>query len=256
MIHNTAIIDPKANIADNVVIGAYSCIGANVTIGTGCEIGPHVVISGSTVIGSNNKIFQFASIGADCQDKKYAGEPTELIIGNNNVFREFCSIHRGTVQGGGITRIGSNNLFMAYTHVAHDCILANNIVLANNASLAGHIIVADFAIFGAFSAVHQFCAVGAYSFIAAGSIVYKDIPPFVMASGYPAKATGLNTVGLERNGFNSASIAELKQAYKIIYRSSSTILEANAKLQQLLDSSNKVALFIEFLDKSTRGIIR
>lgn len=256
MIDKHAIIDPKAKVAANVTIGAFSIIGPNVEINEGTWIGPHVVIQGPTTIGRDNKIFQFASIGEATQDKKYNGEPTRLEIGDRNIFRECCTIHRGTVQGGGVTQIGNDNLFMNYTHVAHDCILGNHITFSNNASLAGHVKVDDFASLGGFVGVHQFCTIGAHSFAAGGAIIVRDVPPFVLVSGYPAEPHGLNTVGLERRGFGVSTIAALRRAYKIIFRQSLTIQEAINELKNMVAETPEVEMLINFLGNSSRGIVR
>lgn len=256
MIHQQAIIDPRALIAPDVEIGPWTIVGADVEIQSGTVIASHVVIKGPTRIGPQNKIYQFATIGEDSPDKKYAGERTVLEIGNGNIFRECCTIHRGTIQGGGLTRIGDDNLFMAYTHVAHDCMIGNRVVFSNNASVAGHVSVGDDSCLGGMVGVHQFCAIGAHSFAAAGSIILKDVPPFVMVSGYPGEAHGLNTVGLERKGFNPTTISALKQAYKIIFRQSLTLQEAITKLGDIAQDVSEVQLLIDFLSHSTRGIIR
>jgi len=256
MIHPTAIIDPNARIAEGVAIGPYAVIGPDVEIGAGSWIAPHAVIKGPTRIGRNNKIFQFASIGEDPQDKKYKGEKTVLEIGDNNIFRESCTINRGVVGAGGITRIGSDNLFMACVHVAHDCIIANHAIFANHASLAGHVIVEDYAILSGFSGVHQFCTIGKHSFIGGGTMVTKDVLPFVLVDGHVAKACGLNSEGLKRHGFSSEKINILKRAYKIIYRNGLTVPQALEQLTELVAECPEVALMIEVLQRSTRGIVR
>jgi len=256
VIDKHALVDPKAKVAANVHIGPWTLIGPDVEIAEGTWIGPHVVVRGPTRIGRDNKIYQFATIGEDSPDKKYGGEPTRLEIGDRNIFRECCTVHRGTVQGGGVTRIGDDNLFMAYTHVAHDCTVGNQVVFSNNASVAGHVRVEDFAVLGGMVGVHQFCAVGSYSFAAAGSIILKDVPPFVMVSGYPAEAHGLNTVGLERRGYSPNSISALKRAYKIVFRQSLTLQEAMLELKNMALEYPEINLMIDFLSNSTRGIIR
>ena len=256
MIHKQALIDPGASIASDVVIGPWTLIGPDVVIESGTWIASHVVIRGPTRIGRHNKIYQFATIGEDSPDKKYAGESTHLDIGDRNIFRESCTIHRGTVQGGGITRIGHDNLFMAYTHVAHDCILGDRIIFSNNASVAGHVWIDDDVCLGGMVGVHQFCRIGVHSFAAAGSIILKDVPPFVMVSGYPAEAHGLNNVGLERRGFSPETTAALKKAYKIIFRQSLTLQEAMMKLKEVAQDVSEVQSLIDFLAQSTRGIIR
>lgn len=256
MIHATAIIDPSAHIDDGVEIGAYTIIGANVTIGKGSNIGPHVGIKGTTKIGENNRIYQFSSIGEDPQDKKYAGENTFLEIGDNNVIREFTTINRGTTQDGGVTRIGDNNLFMAYSHVAHDCQLANDIIMANASSVAGHVVVGSHVILGGFTIVHQFCHLGERSFAAMGSAITKDVPPYVMVGGTPTKPHGINSVGLERAGFSKDAIKSIKLAYKILYKSKLTLADAKSELENIADQSVELSLMIDFLKGSTRSIIR
>lgn len=256
MISPQAIIDPSVKIGKGVHIGPFSVIGPNVSIDDDTWIGPHVVLRGTTTIGRANKIYQFASIGEDCQDKKYNGENTELRIGDNNIFREGCTVHRGTKQGGNVTIIGNDNLFMINAHVAHDCIIGNNVVFANNATLAGHVNVDDYAILGGLVGVHQFCSIGAHSFAAGGTILYKDVLPFTKVSGYPAKTFGLNTVGLERNNFSAETIDWLNKAYKIIFRSSGTVKEAVDTLEAMVDSCQHIQILCDFLQGSTRGIVR
>ncbi|GHG01028.1 acyl-ACP--UDP-N-acetylglucosamine O-acyltransferase [Thalassotalea marina] len=256
MIHPQAIIEEGAKIGNNVTIGPWTYISKDVEIGDDCHIGPNVVINGPTVLGKGNRIFQFASIGEECQDLKYDGEPTKLIVGDNNVFRESCTVHRGTIQDNGETIIGSNNLFMAYTHVAHDCVVGNNCILANNASIAGHVHVGDFAILGGQSGVHQFCHIGAHSFIAATSLILKDVPPYVMASGNAAKPYGLNSEGLKRRGFEPETIRAIKKAYRKVYRDGLTVEQAVSAIEQELPASAELKLFVEFIQSSNRGIIR
>lgn len=256
MISKHAIIDPKATIAANVEVGPWTFIGPDVVIEEGTWIASHVVIRGPTRIGKDNKIFQFATIGEDSPDKKYGGEATRLEIGDRNIFRECCSIHRGTVQGGGVTKIGNDNLFMAYTHVAHDCTIGNQVVFSNNASVAGHVRVDDFAYLGGMAGMHQFCAIGAHGFAAGGAIILKDIPPFVMVAGHPAEAHGLNTVGLERRGYSSSTIAALKRAYKIVFRQSLTIQDAISELKNMTLETPEIQILIDFLSNSSRGIVR
>jgi len=257
LIHPTAIINPTAKIADNVRVGAYSTIAANVEIGENCVIGSHVVINGTTKIGKNNQIFQFSSIGEDPQDKKYNGEDTLLEIGDNNVIREFVTLNRGTVQGGGKTLIGNDNLIMAYVHIAHDCIIGNHTIFANNASLAGHVTIQDHVILGGFSLVHQFCTLGSYCFTAFSSGIAKDVPPYVMVSGYKAKPHGLNTEGLKRNNFSEDTIKLLKECYSILYRSNLTVENAINKLKILSAESDEARVFVDFLQNNvSRGVIR
>jgi UDP-N-acetylglucosamine acyltransferase len=256
LISELAVIDPGAQIGNNVKIGPFCYIGKDVIIGDDCELNSHVVIKGPTTIGKGNRFFQFASIGEECQDLKYKGEPTQLIIGDNNTFRESCTIHRGTIQDNSLTHIGSNNLFMAYTHVAHDCMVGSHCILANNASIAGHVHVGDWAILGGMTAVHQFCHIGAHSFVAASSLILKDIPPYVMASGSAAKPFGLNSEGLKRRGFSSEIISEIKRAYKVVYRQGNSVDEAIAALAKLSEQYPEIKLFSDFIQASSRGIIR
>jgi UDP-N-acetylglucosamine acyltransferase len=256
VIDKTAIIDATARIGKNVTIGPWTIIGPNVEIGDGTWIGPHVVIRGHTKIGKDNKIYQFTSIGEDPQDKKYQGENTLLEIGDRNVIREFCTFNRGTVQDKAFTRIGNDNLFMAYVHIAHDCVVGNHTIFANNASLAGHVIVEDYAILGGFCGVFQSCRVGANSFASMGAMIDKDVPPFVKVSGYYAKPFGLNTVGLKRRGFEMEKIIELRRAYKTIYRKGLTVKQALVKLTDMVASCPDVQMFIDFISDSERGIVR
>lgn len=256
MISPNAIIESGAQLGKNVTVGPFCYIGNNVVIGDDCELMSHVVIKGPTKIGKGNRFFQFASIGEECQDLKYANEPTELIIGDNNVFRESCTIHRGTIQDNSLTSIGSNNLFMAYTHVAHDCVVGSHCILANNASIAGHVHVGDWAIIGGMTGVHQFCHIGEHSFTSASSFVVKDIPPFVMASGQPAKPFGLNSEGLKRRGFKSELILDIKRAYKTVYRQGNTVDEAAKSLSKIAQTTPQIKSFVDFITSSSRGIIR
>lgn len=254
MIHSTAIIDPQAQIAKNVQIGAYSIIGSEVEIGDGTWIGPHVVIKGPTKIGRDNKIFQFSSIGEDPQDLKFKGEKTFLQIGDRNIIRECCTFNRGTAQDKIYTRIGNDNLFMAYVHIAHDCAIGNNTIFANNASLAGHVSVANYATLSAFSGVFQFCRIGAHSFVATNSVIIKDVPPYFKVSGYYAKPYGLNTVGLQRRGFEEEVLLELRRAYKIIYRRGFTIAQAILELQKM--ARPEIDELAQFIKSSQTGIVR
>lgn len=258
MIHPSAIIDSSAKLAQDIKIGPYAIIGPNVEISEGCEIASHVMISGRAKIGKNNKIWSFASIGADPQDLKYKGEDTLLEIGDDNVIREYASIHRGTAQGGGVTRIGNSNLIMEYVHVAHDCILGNNIVIANSVGLAGHVVIDDYVVFGGFAVVQQFCSIGAHSFIAGTTGIAKDILPFVLVSSYhgPAKTFGLNIVGLTRRGFSEEKIQQLKRAYNLIIKENLTVKQVIPKLEEMVKDCAEVQLFIDMLQKSKLGIIR
>lgn len=256
MIDPRAIIDPKAILSDNVQVGPWSYIGPDVVIGEGTSIASHVVIKGSTKIGSNNKIFQFSSIGEDCQDKKYAGELTYLEVGDSNVFREGCTIHRGTVQDDSLTKIGSHNLFMAYAHVAHDCIVGDHAIMANNSAIAGHVQLGSHTILGGFTAVHQFCRIGAHVMCGAGTVVLKDIPDYVMATGNPAQPHGINAEGLKRRGFTPEIIRQIKQAYKIIYRRKLTVDQALQQLSEMALDTAEILPLIYSLQASSRGVIR
>ena len=255
MIHPTAIIDPEARVADDVEIGPYSVIGPDVVIGPGCIIAPHVVIKGPTVIGARNRIFQFATIGEDCQDLKYHGETTRLEIGDDNTFREGVTVHRGTIQDQALTRIGSHNLFMAYSHIAHDCVIGSHCIMANQATLGGHVTIGDHAILGGLAAVHQFCHVGAHAMCGGGSIITKDIAAFVMVNGNPAHTHGINAEGLRRRGFSAEAISALRDAYKRVFRGKQTLHETIAELQQE-NTLPEVDAFIASLTASKRGITR
>ncbi|OMH39169.1 acyl-ACP--UDP-N-acetylglucosamine O-acyltransferase [Motiliproteus sp. MSK22-1] len=256
MIDSRADIDPSAQLADDVEVGPWTLIGPDVVIESGCRIASHVVLKGPTHIGRNNRIFQFATVGDECQDKKYRGEPTRLEIGDNNVIREGCTIHRGTIQDKGITKIGNDNLLMAYVHVAHDCIVGDHAVLANNVALAGHVRVGDHSILGGFTAVHQFCQVGSHVMCGTGTVLLQDIPDYVMANGNTAKPHGINAEGLRRRGFSADSIQAIKRAYKIIYRQGLKVDEAIEQLQLLTQQQPAVQLMINALKSSNRGIIR
>ncbi|NDO75609.1 MULTISPECIES: acyl-ACP--UDP-N-acetylglucosamine O-acyltransferase [Shewanella] len=256
MIDKLAFVHPDAKIGKNVTIGPWSYIGPDVEIGDDCWISSHVVIKGPSIIGKGNRIFQFASVGEDCQDKKYAGEPTRLIMGDNNIIRESVTIHRGTVQDNSETRIGSNNLFMAYVHIAHDCVVGDNVIMANNASIAGHCHVGDWAILGGMTGVHQFVHIGAHAFTAGCSLVLQDVPPFVMASGQAAIPRGLNMEGMKRRGFSKETQQALRRAYKTLYRSSLTLEEAIAAMAEDAAKEPQVQAFVDFVTSSNRGIIR
>lgn len=251
-----AVVDPSAKLADDVTIGPFTVIGPHVEIDAGSKIGPHVVINGPTRIGRDNRIFQFASIGEEPQDKKYHGEASLLEIGDRNTIREFSTINRGTEDGGGITRLGNDNWIMAYIHIAHDCLIGNNITMANGASLAGHVTIDDYAILGGFTLVHQFCAIGQNAFCGMGSAINKDIPPYIMVSGNPAQPYGLNIEGLKRRGFDSDVVRSLKEAYKVIYRSGLTIDDAKTRLRELAETTPEIEALITFLEQSSRGILR
>lgn len=253
-IHPTAVIDKDAELESDVEVGPYSVIGPRVRIGAGSRIGPHAVIRGPTTIGAENRIFQFASVGEEPQDKKYNGEETYLEIGDRNVIREYATLHRGTAQDAGVTRVGNGNLLMAYTHVAHDCSIGDNVIMANAASLAGHIEVQDWAILGGFTIVHQFCRIGAHCFCAMGSVITKDVPPFVIVGGHPAAPRGINAEGLRRRDLNNESITRLKNAYKLLYMS-------NRKLEDAVDTMRgldcpQVDQIADFVADSSRSIVR
>jgi UDP-N-acetylglucosamine acyltransferase len=255
-IHPTALIDPKAELADDVEVGAYSIIDAKVRIDSGTRIRSHAVITGRTTIGKNNEIFQFTSIGEQPQDKKYGGEDTELIIGDDNTIRELCTFSRGSAQGGGVTRIGSRNWIMACVHIAHDCILGNDIIMANNASLAGHVVVGDHAILSGYSLIHQFCTVGEHSFTSFASHVNQSIPPYVTVSGEKARVKGINSEGLRRRGFSPEQINQVRRAYKTLYRESLPLEEARKRISEMAEDSPEIELMVNFLNKAERGIIR
>ncbi len=255
-IHSTAIIDPSAKIAEGVSVGAYSVIGADVEIGPNTWIGPHVVINGPTTIGCDNKIHQFASIGDAPQDLKYDGEPTRLEIGDRNTIRECVTINRGTPGGGAITRVGSDNLLMAYIHIAHDCQIGNHVIFSNNASLAGHAHVGDYVILSGFTLVHQFCYIGDYAFTGMGSAIAKDVPPYLMISGNPAAPHGLNKVGLKRRGFSEEQVRNLMRVYKILYRQGLSLDDAKQQIAEMGESHEEVKRFSDFLEQSKRSIIR
>lgn len=256
MIDVRAVVDPSAKIGKDVTIGPYSVIGVDVEICDGTWIGPHVVIQGPAVIGKNNKIFQFASVGDEPQDLTYQGEPTRLEIGDHNIIREYCTISRGTVKGGGITRVGDHNFFMAFSHVGHDSTVGNHTIMINYSALSGHVHVDDYAIIGAYAAIHQFCRVGAYAFITRATYVTQDVLPYLMIAGQDASAIGLNAVGLKRRGFQSTTIDMLKRAYKIIFRKGLTVTEALIELEIMARECPEILPMIDILSQSTRGIAR
>ncbi len=258
--HPTAIVEPGAVIHDSAEIGAYSIIGANVEIGARTRVGAHVVIDGNTRIGEDNVFYQFSSIGAPPQDKKYAGEPTRLEIGDRNTIREFCTFNRGTVQDVGVTRLGNDNWIMAYVHLAHDCQIGDHTIFANNAQLAGHVHVGDWAIMGGFSNVHQFCKIGAHAMVGMSTSLTQDVPPYVILSGNPAQAHGINSEGLKRRGFSREAITAIRHAYKVLYKSGLTLEEAKAALEVQEQSEPEFAvelkLIRDFLQNVSRGIVR
>lgn len=256
MIHPTAIIDPTAKIAAGVAIGPYTIIGPNVEIGEGTRISAHVTINGPVAIGRDNRIFQYASLGEEPQDLSYAGEPTRLEIGDRNTVREYVSMNRGTPKGGGITRVGSDNLFMAYTHVGHDSRVGHKNVFANSASLAGHVTVGDQCILGGFSLVHQFTQIGSHAFTSMGAAINRDVPPFVIVSGNYARSFGINKVGLKRKGFSAETIAAITLAYKLLVRQRLSPAQAHERLAPLAAEFEAVGQFIAFVEASQRGIVK
>lgn len=256
MIHSTAIIHPAARIDEGVEIGPFVVIGEHVTIAEGTTVGPHAVIDGWTEIGRGNRIFQFASVGAPPQDLKFRGEKSYLRLGDRNTVREFVTLHRGTESGGGETVVGNDNLFMAYSHVAHDCIVGNRVILANGATLAGHVRVDDFAILGGLSAIHQFARIGAHAMISGGAMVAQDIPPYCIAQGDRAKTVGINLVGLKRRGFAEEAVRAVKQAYKLVFRSGLRLEEALERIDREVKGCPELDVFIDFIKNSERGIAR
>ncbi|MBT2304355.1 acyl-ACP--UDP-N-acetylglucosamine O-acyltransferase [Variovorax paradoxus] len=259
-VHPTAIVDPKAELDPTVSVGPYAVIGPHVRVGAGTTIGAHCVIEGRTTIGRDNRIFQFASLGAIPQDKKYAGEPTELVIGDRNTIREFCTFNIGVPGAGGVTRVGSDNWIMAYTHIAHDCRVDDHTTLANNTTLAGHVHLADWVTVGGLTGIHQFVSVGAHAMIGFASAVAQDVPPFMLVDGNPLAVRGFNVVGLRRRDFSAARIAAVKQMHRLLYRQGKTLEEARAGIEALAvevpESAADVALLSGFLSSATRGIAR
>jgi UDP-N-acetylglucosamine acyltransferase len=251
-----AIVSGEAELAADVSVGPFSIIGPQVQIGPRTMVGPHVVINGPTTIGADNRIFQFASIGDAPQDKKYQGEPTRLQIGDRNVFRESCTMNRGTAHDQGVTRIGSDNLFMAYAHVAHDCVVGSHTVFANCAALGGHVEIGDWAILGGLTAVHQFTKIGAHAFLGGGAIVTRDVPPYVMVAGNPAVPHAVNSEGLKRRGFTEEQIRHIRDAYRIVYRSDLKLAEALARLAPQADGRPEIRAFVDFIHASTRSLAR
>ena len=260
LIHPSALVDPQAQLHPTVSVGPFSIIGPNVKIGAHTEIGSHCVIDGHSTIGEYNRFYRFCSIGGMPQDKKYAGEPTELVMGDRNMVREYVTINTGTIQDGGVTRLGSDNWIMAYVHVAHDCQVGSNVILANGVQMGGHVHIGDWAIVGGLAAVHQFGRIGAHSMTGGQSAVHKDIPPYVMSAGNPCVPVGINAEGLKRRGFSNEAISALRDAYKIIYRRGLTLEDARAELRARQESEPGIAAaldpLLDFLDVSARGIIR
>ena len=258
-VHPTAIVDPKAELGDDVEIGAYALVGPAVRIGEGTSVGPHTVIEGITTIGRRNRIFQFASIGAAPQDKKHRGEPTRLEIGDDNTIREFVTLNCGTVEDRGVTRVGHDNWIMAYVHVAHDCVVGDHTIFANSTNLAGHVEIGDWVILGGYTGVHQFCKIGAHAMTGVGTVVLHDIPPFVMASGNTAQAHGINSEGLRRRGLSSETINQIRRAYKTLYKSGLTLEEARTELARQAaeqGAGGEIGMLASFLNGVTRGIVR
>ena len=255
-IHPQALVDSKAELAEDVQVGPFAIIGPEVKIGAGTVVGPHAILKGPTTVGMRKRIFQFASVGEDCQDKKYKGERTELVVGDDNIIREGVTLHRGTFQDRGITHIGSNNLFMCYVHVAHDCVVGDNIVMANNTAIAGHVHIGNGAILGGGTLVHQFCRIGQFAMTAAGTVVLQDIPAFVTCSGNRAEAHGMNIEGMRRRGVDSDVINRLREAYKTVYRRGLTLDQAITELDQDNAGCAEVDAFLDSLKSSQRGIVR
>jgi len=260
VIHPTALVDPRAQLDDGVEIGPYSVVGAHVRIGAGTRVGPHCVIEGHTDIGRDNLFYRFCSIGGMPQDKKYAGEPTRLVVGDRNTVREYVTFNTGTVQDGGVTTLGSDNWIMAYVHVAHDCHIGDHTIIANGVQLGGHVHIGDWAILGGLTGVHQFSRIGAHSMTGGNSSLMQDIPPYVLGAGNPCKPHGINTEGLKRRDFSSVEISALRQAYKLIYRRGLTLGEARdairAQQQAEPEATKALQVMLDFLDVSTRGIVR
>jgi UDP-N-acetylglucosamine acyltransferase len=251
-----AVVSPEARLGADVEVGPFTVIGPGVEIGPRTIIGPHAVINGPTTLGADNHVFQFASIGDAPQDKKYRGEPTRLVIGERNVFREFCTVNRGTTHDRGVTSIGDDNLFMTCAHVAHDCAVGSHTVFANSAVLGGHVEVGDWVILGGLSAVHQFSKVGAHAFIAGGAMVRQDVPPYVMVQGDPAEPYAVNSEGLKRRGFTEDQIRAIREAYRILYRSDLKLAEARARLAPIAAERPEIKAFADFIQASTRSIVR
>ena len=259
-VHATALVDPRAELADDATIGPYAVIGPHVRIGAGSSIGAHCVVEGHTKIGSDNRIFQFAAIGAAPQDKKYAGEATRLTIGNGNTIREFVTINTGTVQAGGLTSVGDDNWIMAYVHIAHDCLVGHHTIIANATQLGGHVRLGDWAFLGGLSGVHQFVRVGAHAMTGFQTRLSQDLPPYVTAAGNPAAATGINAEGLRRRGFTPERIAQVKQMHRLLYRQGHTLAAGIAAIEalrgQLEGSEDDIAMMLAFLAEADRGIVR
>ena len=254
-IHPTAIVDPGARLGTGVRIGAYSVIGGNVEVGDGCRLQHHVTIEGPSVIGAGNLFYAYASIGQQTQDLKYVGEPTHLRIGDGNTFRECVTVHRGTAPESW-TRVGSRGNFLAYSHVAHDCIVGDGVIFSNNGTIAGHVEVQDYAVIGGLTAVHQYCRIGRHAITGGCSKIVQDVPPFMIADGYPARVRGVNQIGLERHGFPEESVRRLREAYRLLYRSKMNVKQAVEEIRKTLSGAVEIEQLIEFIESSGRGIIR
>lgn len=256
MIDSRAVVSPRAELAADVVVGPFSVIGPDVVIGRGSIVGPHAVVNGPTRIGCENRIFQFASIGDAPQDRKYRDEPTRLEIGDRNVFREGCTVNRGTTHDKGVTRIGDDNLFLATSHVAHDCTIGSHVVFANCAAIGGHVEIGDWVQLGGLAAVHQFCKIGPHAFVAGGAIVTRDVPPYVMIAGNPAVPHAVNVEGLKRRGFTPEQIRNVRAAYRLLYRSGLKLAQALERLAALAADQPETAVLVDFISRSTRSLVR
>jgi UDP-N-acetylglucosamine acyltransferase len=251
-----AVVSSKAQLAPDVEVGPFAVIGPDVIIGAGCHIGPHVVINGPTVMGEGNHVYQFASIGEAPQDMKYKGEPTRLVIGARNTFREFVTVNRGTATGIGETRIGNDNLLLAYSHVAHDCVLGDHVIMSNVVNLAGHVEVGDWAILSGYAGAHQFARIGAHAFIGNNTSVIRDIPPYVLATGHPAEPRSINVEGLRRRGFTEEQMRAIRNAYKLLYRSELKLEDATLQIEAMAREHEVLGVFVDFLRNSARGLAR
>jgi UDP-N-acetylglucosamine acyltransferase len=251
-----AVVSPRAQLGEDVEVGAFAVIGDDVVIGPRTRIAPHAVVMGPTTLGADNQVFQFASLGDAPQDKKYKGEPTRLEVGDRNVFREYCTVNRGTVTGHGVTRIGDDNMFLAYTHVGHDCILGSRIVLSNLVMLGGHVELGDWVIMSGYAGAHQFCKIGAHAFIGNNTAVTRDVPPYVLAAGHPAEPRSINSEGLKRRGFSADQIRNIKNAYRTLYRSDLKLDEAVVQLKAMAEQHEELRIFVDFIGQATRSLVR
>jgi UDP-N-acetylglucosamine acyltransferase len=256
LIDPRAVVSPKAVLAEDVQVGAFAVIGDDVTIGPRTVIAPHAVVNGPTTLGADNRVFQFASLGDAPQDKKYRGEPTRLEIGDRNTFREYCTVNRGTVSGHGVTRVGNDNMLLAYTHVGHDCILGNNIVLSNLVMLGGHAELGDWVTMSGYAGAHQFAKIGAHAFIGNNTAVTRDVPPYVLATGQPAVPRSINSVGLQRRGFSTEQVRNIKNAYRVLYRSDLKLDDAVQRLEELAATQPELRIFVDFIGTATRSLVR